>query len=50
MVQALQVGDSVQRGLDSFFGYIPQILGFLVVLLDVSCTTGACAVVSWGKP
>jgi hypothetical protein len=33
MAQALEVGTSVQRGLDTFFGYIPNILGFLVILL-----------------
>jgi hypothetical protein len=30
---AIKVGDSVQRALDSFFGFVPNILGFLVILL-----------------
>jgi hypothetical protein len=30
---AIQVGDSVQRGLDNFFAFLPRLLGFLVVLL-----------------
>src|SRR5215210_1977128 len=29
---AVNVGDSVQTGLDSFFGFLPKLLGFLVVL------------------
>ena len=30
---AVNVGDSVQTGLDSFFGFLPKLLGFLVVLV-----------------
>jgi hypothetical protein len=30
---AIDIGDSVQRGLDSFFAFIPNLLGFLVILL-----------------
>lgn len=30
---AVNVGDSAQQGLDSFFGFLPNILGFLVILL-----------------
>jgi len=30
---AVNVGDSVQTGLDSFFGFLPKLVGFLVVLL-----------------
>ena len=30
---AVKIGDSLQQGLDSFFGFIPNILGFLVILL-----------------
>jgi hypothetical protein len=30
---AVSVGDSLQQGLDSFFGFLPNILGFLVILL-----------------
>jgi len=30
---AVKVGDSVQTALDSFFGFLPNILGFLVILL-----------------
>jgi hypothetical protein len=30
---AIKVGDSVQQALDSFFGFLPNILGFLVILL-----------------
>ena len=33
MLAAINVGDSVQTALDSFFGFIPNILGFLVILL-----------------
>lgn len=29
---AVHVGDSVQNGLNTFFGYIPNIIGFLVIL------------------
>jgi hypothetical protein len=29
---AVNVGDSVQTGLDGFFGFLPKLLGFLVVL------------------
>ena len=32
-IAAVKVGDSVQQGLDSFFGFIPNVLGFLVILL-----------------
>src|SRR4051794_38964147 len=30
---AVDVGDSVQKGLDAFFAFIPKLVGFLVVLL-----------------
>src|SRR3954466_9254199 len=30
---AIDVGDSVQKGLDAFFAFIPKLVGFLVVLL-----------------
>jgi hypothetical protein len=30
---AIKVGDSVQQALDRFFGFVPNILGFLVILL-----------------
>ena len=30
---AVDVGDSLQKGLDSFFGFLPKLLGFFVVLL-----------------
>ena len=33
MIAAVNVGDSVQQGLDAFFGFIPNLLGFLVILL-----------------
>jgi hypothetical protein len=29
---AIQVGDSVQQGLDNFFAFLPKLLGFLIVL------------------
>src|SRR3712207_325869 len=29
---AINVGDSVQTGLDSFFGFLPKLLGFIVIL------------------
>ncbi len=33
MPVAIKVGDSVQTGLDSFFGFIPNVIGFLLILL-----------------
>jgi hypothetical protein len=30
---AVKIGDSLQQGLDSFFGFLPNLLGFLVILL-----------------
>src|SRR3954464_10811151 len=30
---AVSVGDSVQKGLDAFFAFIPKLIGFLLVLL-----------------
>src|SRR3954451_10571878 len=30
---AVDVGDSVQKGLDAFFAFIPKLVGFLIVLL-----------------
>jgi hypothetical protein len=30
---AIKVGDSVQQALDSFFGFLPNLVGFLVILL-----------------
>jgi hypothetical protein len=30
---ALKVGDSVQRSFDSFFGFLPNVLGFLIILV-----------------
>lgn len=30
---AVNVGDSVQTGLDGFFGFLPKLLGFLVILV-----------------
>lgn len=33
MLASINVGDSLQEGLDGFFGFIPNILGFLVILL-----------------
>jgi len=32
-IAAVKVGDSVQQGLDSLIGFIPNILGFLIILL-----------------
>lgn len=32
-IAAIRIGDSVQQGLDSFFGFLPNVLGFLVILL-----------------
>ena len=29
---AIEVGDSVQKGLDSFFGFVPNLIAFLVIL------------------
>ena len=33
MFAAIKVGDSVQQGLDGFFGFLPNLLGFLVILV-----------------
>ena len=30
---AVKVGDSLQQALDSFFGFLPNLLGFLVILV-----------------
>ena len=30
---AVDVGSSVQQGLDAFFAFIPKLIGFLIVLL-----------------
>jgi len=30
---ALSVGDSAQRGFDSFFAYLPNVIGFLIILV-----------------
>jgi hypothetical protein len=30
---AIDIGDSVQQALDSFFGFLPNLVGFLVILL-----------------
>ena len=30
---AIKVGDSVQNGLDSFFGFVPNLIAFLVILV-----------------
>jgi hypothetical protein len=30
---AVKIGDSLQQALDSFFGFVPNILGFLVIML-----------------
>ncbi|MDQ3850038.1 MAG: hypothetical protein M3296_05415 [Actinomycetota bacterium] len=30
---AVKIGDSLQQGLDAFFAFIPNLLGFLVILL-----------------
>jgi hypothetical protein len=30
---ALDVGNSVQRSFDSFFSYLPNVLGFLIILV-----------------
>lgn len=33
MIAAVKIGDSLQKGLDSFFGFIPNLIAFLVILL-----------------
>lgn len=33
LVSAVNVGDSLQQALDSFFGFLPNLLGFLVILV-----------------
>ena len=30
---AVEIGDSIQQGLDQFFGFLPNLIGFLVILL-----------------
>jgi hypothetical protein len=30
---AVDIGSSIQQGLDAFFAFIPKLIGFLVVLL-----------------
>ena len=30
---AVQIGDSVQKGLDTFFAFVPRLVGFLLILL-----------------
>jgi small-conductance mechanosensitive channel len=32
-IAAVKVGDSVQQGLDSFFGFLPNLIAFLVILV-----------------
>ena len=32
MLSAVNIGDSIQTGLDAFFGFVPNILAFLVIL------------------
>ena len=32
ILAAVEIGDSVQQGLNSFFGFLPNLLGFLVIL------------------
>ncbi len=33
MIAAVKIGDSLQKGLDSFFGFIPNLIAFLIILL-----------------
>ena len=33
MLAALRIGDSIQTGFDAFFGFIPNLIAFLVILL-----------------
>src|SRR5919107_1495754 len=30
---AVEIGDSLQRGLDQFVGFLPRLIGFLIILL-----------------
>ena len=32
ILAAVDIGDSLQNALDSFFGFLPKLLGFIVVL------------------
>ena len=32
LLAAVNIGDSVQTGLDAFFGFIPKLIGFLLIL------------------
>ena len=32
MLSAVNIGDSLQTGLDAFFGFVPNLLAFLVIL------------------
>ena len=33
MLAAVNVGDSLQKALDSFFNFLPNVVGFLIILL-----------------
>jgi hypothetical protein len=33
LFSAVKVGDSLQQGLNSFFGFLPNVLGFLIILI-----------------
>ena len=33
IIAAVNVGDSLQQAFDSFFGFLPNLLGFLIILV-----------------
>ena len=33
VLAAVKIGDSLQQALNSFFGFLPNLLGFLVILV-----------------
>jgi hypothetical protein len=33
MLAAIEISDSIQEGIDSFFGFLPNVIGFLLILL-----------------
>jgi hypothetical protein len=33
MLAAIEISDSLQRGIDSFFGFLPNVIGFVLILL-----------------
>ena len=40
LIGAVEIGDSLQRGLDEFVAFLPRLVGFLIILL-IGCRLGA---------